>query len=243
MRALFVPIAVVIAVSIAAVGCAPIESQGPVSPRTYPVEFAPTVLDGLPEELVPYQDDWPAFWKGSVKGTRAVSEASVSAWLVELLGVPLRLDSYCVSDGLVFEYEVVTGGILELGSRPMVGVLHWPEPGRCDQTLDRPYFPVDPALVNGFDDLLGSSADLLACVVASGVDCPGLGGNEDTLVRLVEHDPFAPAAVRAGAGNSARVTYALQTPSGAGVVDLDFTRTNNGWIFAGARYSEITNGP
>jgi hypothetical protein len=43
-------------------------------------------------------------------------EASVSICLVELLDVPVRQASYWISDGLVFEYEVVPDRSVELGN-------------------------------------------------------------------------------------------------------------------------------
>jgi hypothetical protein len=202
--------------------CAPVERVEPEPTRAYPVELAPSVMPGLPEVLVPYQDDWPAYWKGTVRGTRALAEARVSVWLVELLGPPISRSPYCVAEGATWEYEVIEGGVVDRGSAPTAAAHRLEVGDDCMATQDARYFSVEPSLIDAFPDLLDSSARVLACVEATAPGCPALGSRLDILSPLAGQDPFEPLSVNALRRDAARVLYARSCARSHGRVQSGF---------------------
>ncbi|MEN1727220.1 MAG: hypothetical protein AAGJ52_02160 [Pseudomonadota bacterium] len=199
---------------------------------SYPVEVAPAQLAGLPEVLEDYQGDWPSYWKGSVKGTRAIAEEEISLWLVELLDPPVLQAPYCVSEGATWEYQVIQGGVLDLGPGVIVGAHYLTDSEDCTTTLDGHYFAVDPLLVNAFADVLDSAAVVLTCAGRSSANCPDLGSDAETLARIADRNPFDPLSVDAIGQTGARVTYAINYADSTDIFNLDFSRTVSGWSLA-----------
>jgi hypothetical protein len=221
--------------------CAPREAIEPESSLSFPVELTPSVMDGLPDVLLPYQQDWPDYWKGSVRGTRALSENDISVWLVELLGAPFYRAPYCVSQGAVWTYEVVDDGLLDHGPSPSLAASHQPESNDCVSTLAAPYFSVDPALSASFPDVLESAADVLACLEDSSLACPRVDRYADVLYSLAGRDPYDPRSVTALGSTGARVTYTIGAVDRTDVVRLNFRRSSQDWTLSEADVTTIAN--
>ncbi|WP_156200948.1 hypothetical protein [Wenzhouxiangella marina] len=233
-----------IAISMGLAACAtvspePASTTGPA--RAYPIDLAPARMDQLPPALAPFQHEWPAYWKGTVRGIRSARETAVSAWLVELLDPPERLGDYCVAKGLVWRYEVTAAGLEAHGSTATSSARREPVGVDCLATVDQSYFSVDPALMKDLPAILSGAAAAFACLGGNEAD-PDLcrsGRISRALVRMVSRvDAFEPVSLAQGSGSSAsrsaRLSYLYRGESGLFLIRVRLRERDGAWFMTDA---------